>query len=150
MYTCPGAEATGVSLKVQGLTTPNNSIVDVDDILRFAGSGAPTNVDQTLHESSLLCVTDLIDCCESPRTVRGDWYFPSGTRVGFGARSASFQSNRGSNEFIDATGRQVNGSVRLFRIWTPTARGRFRCEIPSAANPSVNQTLYASIRKPMR
>ena len=43
-------------------------------------------------------------------------------------------------------GQQFNGSVRLFhRFSAVPERGRFRCELPSAANPSVNQILYVNI-----
>ena len=93
----------------------------------------------------LLCVTDLVDCCDTPHTVQGDWYYPDG-RVVTGAFNsiATFLSNRGPNEVTN--GRQFYGSVRLFRRWSnPPGRGRFRCEIPSAADSSVNQTLYVNI-----
>ena len=76
--------------------------------------------------------------------MRGDWYFPDGSRVGSGDYGTVFQTNRGPNEVIN--GRTVYGSVRLYhRFGVPPGRGRFHCELPSAANPSVNQTLYANI-----
>ena len=41
---------------------------------------------------------------------------------------------------------QIYGSVRLFRRFgLPPGRGRFRCELPNAADQNVNQTLYANI-----
>ena len=92
----------------------------------------------------MLCVTDLEDCCESPHTVRGNWYYPDGSVVQFDARGVTLRANRGPNEIIN--GRQFYGSVRLFRRWSkPQGRGHFRCELPSAADPSVNQILYANI-----
>ena len=38
----------------------------------------------------------------------------------------------------------VFGVVRLFRRGIPPERGRFRCEIPTIANPN-NETLYVNI-----
>ena len=96
------------------------------------------------------CITDLVDCCGtesgSPLSPaqRGNWYFPDGTRVGEFGGGTRFLVNRGPNEVIN--GEQFNGSVRLFRRFSGiTERGHFRCELPSAANPSVNQTLYVNI-----
>ena len=93
----------------------------------------------------MLCVTDLTDCCRSPRTRRGEWYYPNGRVVQFDTdgRNRAFRRNRGANEVIG--GRQVYGSIRLFRRFSPPERGRFRCELPSAANPTVNQTLHVYI-----
>ena len=93
-------------------------------------------------------MTDLEDCCDAPYTVRGNWYHPDGRTVlsdnTGGQKPAAFLINRGPNEVIN--GRQFYGSVRLFRRWgSPPERGRFCCELPSAADPNVNQTLYVSI-----
>ena len=139
----------GVSLKLRGVTIPNNSLVDVDDILYRAGIDGfredPSNANG-LHDETLVCVTDLEDCCESPRTVRGDWYYPDGNMVSYVPHRwiVTFQRNRGPNEVIN--GRQFYGSVRLFRQWSnPPERGRFHCELPNAADPRVDQTLYANI-----
>jgi hypothetical protein len=123
--------------------------VDLDDILyrapgRQGYDQPPTNAQPLIHDGALLCVTDLVDCCNAPRTVRGDWYYPNGRRVPSGNGGAAFLRNRGPNELIN--GRQFYGSVRLFRRWSsPRERGRFRCEIPSAADPNVTQILYANI-----
>ena len=136
----------GVSLKLHGVPIPNNSLVDFDDLLyRTASDPDPTN-DNGLHDQTLVCVTDLTDCCLSPHTVRGDWYYPDGRVVHFdsGGTMITFRANRGPNEVRN--GQQFYGSVRLFRRWSsPPERGRFYCELPSAADPSVNQTLYANI-----
>ena len=112
------------------------------------GGEHPTNANPELHFQALLCVTDLVDCCGSPRTVHGDWYYPNGTVVqnpppAYGHRA--FMTNRGPNEFRNGT--QFYGSVRLWRRYTPIERGRFYCKLPSAALPSVNQTLYVNIGK---
>ena len=119
--------------------------MDSDDILNIGGGASEIPSNANPRDEALLCVTDLVDCCASPRTVRGDWYFPDGSRVGFdSAGNAAFQANRGASEEIN--GQTVYGSVRLFRRFSGAPeRGRFHCELPSAANPSVNQTLYTNI-----
>ena len=130
------------------MTAPNNSLVGFGDLLyrttRAPELEDPSNNNAPLHDESLLCVTDLVDCCESPQP-RGDWYYPNGSVVEFDGfpHNRVFRANRGQNEVRN--GRQFYGSVRLWRRFTPTERGRFRCEIPTAANPNVNQTLYANI-----
>ena len=93
-------------------------------------------------------MTDLEDCCDAPRTRRGDWYYPDGNTVllDIHGGAITLRANRGPKEIIN--GRQFNGSVRLFRQWSnPPERGHFRCEIPSAADPNTTQTLYANIGK---
>ena len=120
--------------------------MDVHDILyRIARSDNPTNANPELHDQSLLCVTDLEDCCKSPHTVHGDWYYPNGSVVQYDTDglNTAFRRNRGPNEVLN--GRKFYGTIRLFRRWRPSERGHFRCELPSAANPNVNQTLYVYI-----
>ena len=103
----------------------------------------PTNANG-LHNRTLVCVTDLEDCCDSPRTVRGNWYYPDGHTVASDNGGNTFLSNRGQNEIIN--GHRFYGSVRLFYRWSgPPRKGRFHCELPSADNPNVNQILYANI-----
>ena len=121
--------------------------MDLDDILYRAHIDGymeePTNANG-LHDQTLVCVTDLVDCCDAPHTVRGDWYYPDGSVVLLDALGITFLSNRGPNEVIN--GRQFYGSVRLFRRWSnPPGRGRFRCELLSAAGPNATQILYATI-----
>ena len=130
--------------------------MDFDDTLNIGSSGsAPTNRNSGFEDRALQCITDLVDCCgtesDSPvsRTQHGNWYFPDGNRVSEFISSVSDQStrflvNRGPNEVINE--QQFNGSVRLFRRFSAIPeRGRFRCELPSAADPSVNQILYINI-----
>ena len=126
------------------MTIPSNSLVDISDLLyRTSSDPDPANANG-LHNRTLLCITDLEDCCESPRTVRGDWYYPDGRVVASNAGGNTFLSNRGPNEIIN--GHHFYGSVRLYYRWSgPPGKGRFRCELPSADNPSVNQILYANI-----
>ena len=70
----------GVSLILQGEVIPSNSLVDVDDILfTTSDSQNPTNDRPDQHDQSLLCVTDLVDCCETE--MLGNWYFPNGNPV---------------------------------------------------------------------
>ena len=139
--------AGDVSLKLHGMTIPSKSLVDLEDILyRVARDPDPNNTNG-LHNQALRCETDLQDCCARPRTVHGNWYYPNGEVVKFDTDglNTAFRSNRGANERIN--GQQFYGSVRLFRRYGPRERGRFRCELPNSANPSVNQTLYANIGK---
>ena len=119
--------------------------MDINDLLyRARGDPDPTN-DNGLHNRTLVCITDLEDCCDSPRTVRGNWYFSDGHVVIPPRWGATFLRNRGPKEIIN--GRQFSGSVRLFytRWSNPPGKGRFHCELPSASDPRVNQTLYANV-----
>ena len=143
-HACVTKCAVGVSLMLRGEVLPNDSFVDMDDIMYTRSSGeAPSN--RNPRDEALTCVTDLVDCCGTEsgtvRTVHGDWYLPDGIPLGSG--SGQFRVKRGPNEIIDGT--QFYGSVRLYRFYTPPQRGRFRCELPNAADPSINQTLYAII-----
>ena len=124
--------------------------MDFDDTLNIGGGPGPTNRNPGSDGAALECKTDLVDCCgtESGSPVRaqhGNWYFPDGTRVGeFASSGTRFMVNRGPNEVIN--GQQFNGSVRLFRRFSAVPeRGRFRCELPNNANPSVNQIIYVNI-----
>ena len=110
--------------------------MDLDDVLNIGSGSGPTNRNPGttgINGAALQCITDLVDCCGtesgSPmRTQHGNWYFPDGTRVGFG-NGIQFLVNKGPNEVI--MGQQFNGSVRLFRrISGVPERGRFRCELP--------------------
>ena len=131
----------GVSLKLHGVTIPNNSLVDLDDLLYSSVDGnnlIPTN---TNGLQTLICVTDLEDCCETQ--MLGNWYYPDGhgrVTEDNGGRKANFRSNRGQNEVIN--GQKFYGSVRLWRRYTPAERGRFHCELPTTRS---NQILYANI-----
>ena len=130
-----------VSLILNGVKAQNNSLVDVDDVLYTTRYNLikPTNCWPIQHDSALLCVTDLVDCCE--REELGNWYLPDGSMVL--STVGRYRSNRGQNEVIG--GRQFYGSVRLYRYYSPRIRGHFRCELPDADN--VTQTLYANIGK---
>ena len=148
--------AVGVSLRYRGETLPSDSFVDLDDVLNIGSNGPfPTNRNPgsgDVQGAALECITDLVDCCgtepdtpqEIMRTQRGNWYFPDGTNVELDSGSSRFLVNRGPNEVINE--QQFNGSVRLFRRFSGIPeRGHFRCELPNAADPSVNQVLYVNI-----
>ena len=137
-----------MSLLFLGEALPSDSFVDFDDILNIGYNPGPSNRNPAFEDRALQCITDLVDCCGSEsgtmHTVRGDWYFPNGSRVEFFRVGPLFLVNRGPYEIINE--QQINGSVRLFRRWSLVPeRGRFRCELPNAANPNVNQILYVNI-----
>ena len=141
--------AAGVSLRFLGETIPSDSFVDIDDVLNVGGLSDPSNRNPAIADASLQCVTDLVDCCGTEPgspvcTERGDWYFPDGTNVELDTGASRFLVNRGPNEAIN--GQQLYGSVRLYRLFSAIPeRGRFHCELPSAADPSVNQIIYVNI-----
>ena len=134
-----------MSLRLRGVALPSDSLVDIDDILDSPSVTSDPANDNEYHDQALLCITGLEDCCTSPRTVRGDWYYPDGSRVAGSDQSGrdAFRRNRGLNEVLN--GQQSYGSVRLFRRGDPPERGRFRCELPNSANPNYNRTLHAHI-----
>ena len=144
--------AAGVSLVFLGVTLPNDSFVDFDDVLNIGSIGSNIPSNRNPSDRALQCITDLVDCCGTEsgtvRAEHGDWYFPDGTRIrDFDpSYSTRFLINRGPNEVIGE--QQFYGSVRLFRRWSYVPeRGRFRCELPSTSNPSINQNIYVNICK---
>ena len=126
---------------MQGEVAPSNSLVDIDDILYTSlDSQNPTNARPDQHDQSLLCVTDLVNCCETE--MLGNWYFPNGNLV-TNTGDPSYRSNRGQNEVRN--GRRFYGSVRLFRRRVPPVQneGPYSCVLPDRFND--NQTFYAYI-----
>ena len=124
--------------------------MDFDDVLNTGSPDiVPTNRNPAPDNAALECMTDLVDCCGTEpgsrmRAQHGDWFFPDGNRVAFSSGGSQFLANRGPNEVIGE--QQFNGSVRLYRRFsTAPERGRFRCELPNAANPNVNLVLYVNI-----
>ena len=131
----------GVSLQLQGQTIPNNSLVNLADLL-YRTTAPQLREDPTNSNGlqTLMCVTDFVDCCETP--ARGYWYYPNGSRIEFTEGNyATFQSNRGQYEIID--GQKFYGSVRIWHRYTPLERGLFRCALPDANH--VNHSLYVNI-----
>ena len=136
--------AVGASLELLGVDLPNDSFVDVNDLLNVLFDGlvpVPLLDLPTLH-----CFTDLVDCCNEPHSKRGEWYFPNGTALDhdFGGDTA-FRRNRGPNGLHGPGGAMVFGVVRLFRRGIPPERGSFRCEIPTIATDPNNEILYVNI-----
>ena len=69
----------GVSLQLLGQTIPNNSLVNLVDLLyQVHNTPEPTNANGL---QTLMCVTDRVDCCETP--ALGNWYYPNGSIVGY-------------------------------------------------------------------
>ena len=115
-------------LELLGVTLPSDSFVNFNDIPQYSDDRNPNEMNR---RETLFCRTDLTPCCNPPEV--GEWYYPDGSPLVFDAGGTTFRRNRGT------------GVVRLWRRGNPPERGRFRCEIPNAANPNVNQTLYVNI-----
>ena len=136
----------GVSLELLGVTLPNNSLVDFDDILNIPSSqpGLVPFQGNGLARLTLQCQTDLVDCCNDPHTQRGSWYLPGSTvPLGFDSGGSTFRRNRGPSVVNDAGEITTHGVLRLWRRDSPPERGRFLCEMPNAAN--ITQILYFHI-----
>ena len=126
-----------MTLSLRGVTIFNNSYVEVKDIGR--------DTDQ----EALLCHTDNTNCCGAEQTmggrVKGEWYYPNGSRVlsinDIYDNYSQFESNLSSN-FLTHRSRSV---VRLYRDGNPSEGGQFCCEIPD--HQEVNQTLCVTIGK---
>ena len=109
----------GVRFSLRGTTYQNNSNVTLEDI----GEGV----------DALLCLTDLIACCQMGG-VRGDWFFPNRARVPTDTVNNTLQW-----DIYSTRGQMV---VRLNR-WRGGATGIYSCEIPDAMN--VTQTIYIGV-----
>ena len=119
-----------------GQTIPNNSLVNLGD-LAYQSPNLPGFTEEPTNANgrqTLMCVTDLIACCETEGL--GNWHLPANIEGG-----GVFRINRDQNE--ERNGQQFYGSVRLWQRYTPRERGLFRCELPDANG--VNQNLYVNI-----
>ena len=105
--------AGDVKFSLRDTTYQNNSLVSLEDISE--------------GNDALLCMTNLTGVSGS---VRGDWYFPNGTRV--------FNTNDNSEIY----GNRDQMSVRMNRRRGGVA-GIYHCEIPVSMN--VNQTIYIGV-----
>ena len=117
-------------MRLNGLTLPNDSLVDIDDIPDDASVGFVTAV-----ATALMCRTDLFTCCSAgqqglPQNL-GEWYHPDGSGVTFNDGNAKFRINRQRSD------------INLWRTGHPMQQGRFRCELLDAQN--VNQIRYVNI-----
>ena len=134
------AHTVGVSMILHKQPTPNNSLVDVDDVLY-------TDLHNGIlyPQKTLLCVTDNRNCCWR-RPKLGNWYFPNGSTVqenSFETFShVSFRIFR-IQSYLSIHGHRYDGEVILYRRYFPSDRGHFRCELPDAKN--IIHTLYANI-----
>ena len=143
LHTNIRTHAVGTSLELLSVDLPNNSFVEVNDLIDIPLGGLNPLPDRNLP--TLHCFTDLVDCCNEPRSLGGEWYFPNGTALDFDFLNeiTTFRRNRGPNGLHGPGGAMVYGVIRLFRRGIPPERGRFCCEAPTAAG--VNQTLCANI-----
>ena len=114
-----------------GQTLANNSYVDISLV------GKPDFDDGS---EGVQCITDFAICCASADGPhRGDWYFPSGTRLPFTAFG------------IDTFEVRLSRGVDLRRNTdanSPT--GIYRCDIPTlavhhATNISTRDTVYVGL-----
>ena len=109
----------------------NNSLVDIDDIV----DESVDSVDLDRVANGLLCMTDLVACCNAIQqnitVALGEWHYPDGSLVMFGAEGTTFRRNRGQSV------------IRLWRRGNPIERGHFHCEVPDAQN--VSQIRYVNI-----
>ena len=119
----------GISLSLKGADIANDGYVAVDDIGVYSG----VDIDDT---NALLCHTNKTDCCRNPEQL-GNWHLPDGNIV-----QARSQSDR-MTDFL-ARNRGA-GVVRLYRVGSPTDRGRFYCVVPNAAD--IDQTIYVNLCK---
>ena len=112
-----------------GENLPNHSYVDLNVV--------GTDID---GDDSVQCHTDLDTCCSGAQgSDRGDWYFPSGDRLGFGASNIVYES-------------RVAQRVDLRRNGNADTSGIYRCTIETMAVHSDNsddtttrETVYAGI-----
>jgi len=103
-------------MTLNGVTYPNNSIVNITDI----GTGS----------AALLCTTTYTPCCNSLDNPETQWYFPNRSQVPNNP-ALPYQRTRGP------------GIVILNRNSESTTTGIFHCDIPDASG--VLQSLYVGI-----
>ena len=111
---------SGLRFSVGGRTYPNNSVISL------------WNVGE--DDKALFCITDYIQCCSMPPYRQGEFYYPSGERVGILATGDGMYRNRGNQE------------IRLNRkkdVMSPT--GRFRCDLPNT--DGIIQSIYINLSR---
>ena len=121
-YSCIGAY-----ISFMGETLPNHAYVDIS-LVGNADDGS----------DSVQCHTDLVTCCSGNQgDDRGDWYLPSGDRLGFTAPDVVFESRVAQR--VDL--RRRNNADR--------PSGVYRCDIETiAVNSDDNmdrETVYAGL-----
>lgn len=121
---CGSATAQQViSLQLNAEVISNNSLVEIIDV----GSTSAT---------SLQCLTNRTDCCDSATTDTGDWLLPSGTGLGDSPVGVDFYRLRRPS------------AVDLLRNTAITSpEGLFRCEIPVSSAPGETEvdTIYVGL-----
>ena len=116
---------------LNGMIIPNDSYVLASDI--------------AVYYNGLLCHTDKSGCCRASNhpngtnVAQGQWYYPDGREV-MSYTVVYYNTSSPRNFFFRNRG---TGRVRLNIQGNPSERGRFRCEIPSAAGGIV--ILYVNI-----
>jgi len=109
---------SGIDLSLNGVSYPNNSIVNIIEI----GTGS----------AALNCTTTLPWCCYSSSGGGNGWFFPNGSEVTNNA-SLSYYRTRATNP----------GALLLNHNPEGTKTGIFRCDIPVASD--ATQSLYVGI-----
>ena len=84
---------------------------------------------------SVQCITDLEKCCSKPQgSLRGDWYFPNGTRLPLS----------GGGDIYEGCGAQSVIMSRKNSTGGPS--GIYHCDIPkNGPDTSVRHTVYAGL-----
>ena len=109
--------AGDVWFSLRNTTYQNNSIVTLEDI----GEG----------NDALLCMTNQTTCCRNTTSgAKGNWYFPSETKV-FGS-SAQWNFFRSRGQKVVYLNRRGGGE-----------EGIYHCKIPDSMN--VTQTIYIGV-----
>ena len=84
----------------------------------------PSDIGET--NNALLCLTPVLDCCDSSNGLAGDWFFPSGSAVPVSGFGTPLYRNRDPSV------------VRLNRRSDNVDSGVYRCELLSAVGVSVS------------
>ena len=119
---------SGVYLSLYGVVYANNSIIPITEIGSMTWSYY-----YTTSNNGLQCITDRMPCCFYEGRA-GEWFFPDGRRVPFGAGATTFFRNRGDDGTVNLN--RLNTS-----IMSPT--GLFCCEVPDASG--ATQKICANI-----
>ena len=105
---------------VGGRTYPNNSVISLWSVGE--------------DDKALSCITDYLQCCLVRPYRQGEFYYPSGERIGILAAGDGMYRNRGNQE------------IRLNRkkdVTSPT--GRFRCDLPDT--DGMIQSIYINLSR---
>ena len=116
----PLSHPAGITVTLNGVQYPNNSVVTITDI----GTGS----------AALFCTTTYIPCCLS--TDGSHWYFPYRSQIQNTTTLPYYTSRTDARSSPPAT-------VRLNRNPEATTTGVFRCEILDASGDL--QSIYVGI-----